>query len=179
MKLPSPIPMDLAEMIAARLRVIGDPNRIRILDQLRDGELSVAQITERLGTSQQNASKHLGVLLQAGIVARRKEGTSSYYSVADQSVYELCEQVCGGLQTQLCRTDRDARGRAMRTAAPRKSCPTDLVARCSGWPLERVLFAMAGTMTNRRRAARRARQPVVPAARRVRRPQPVAVRCLR
>ena len=35
----------------------------------------------------------------------------------------------------------------MRTAAPRKSCPTDLVARCSGWPLERVLFAMAGTMT--------------------------------
>ena len=101
MKLPSPIPMDLAEMIAARLRVIGDPNRIRILDQLRDGELSVAQITERLGTSQQNASKHLGVLLQAGIVARRKEGTSSFYSVADQGVYDLCEQVCGGLQTQL------------------------------------------------------------------------------
>ena len=101
MKLPSPIPMDLAEMIAARLRVIGDPNRIRILDQLRDGELSVAQITERLGTSQQNASKHLGVLLQAGIVARRKEGTSSFYSVADQGVYDLCEQVCGGLQAQL------------------------------------------------------------------------------
>ncbi len=101
MTLPSPIPMDLAELIAARFRVIGDPNRIRILDQLRDGELSVAQITERLGTSQQNASKHLGVLLQSGIVARRKEGTSSYYRVADQAVYDLCEQVCGGLQTQL------------------------------------------------------------------------------
>ena len=74
MELPSPIPMELAEMIAARLRVIGDPTRIRILDQLRGGELSVAQITERLGTSQQNASKHLGVLLQAGIVARRRRG---------------------------------------------------------------------------------------------------------
>ena len=85
MKLPSPIPMDLAEMIAARLRVIGDPNRIRILDQLREGELSVAQITDRLGTSQQNASKHLGVLLQAGIVARREEGTSSYSSVATRA----------------------------------------------------------------------------------------------
>ena len=35
----------------------------------------------------------------------------------------------------------------MRPAAPRKSYPTDMVARCSGWPLERVLFAMAGTMT--------------------------------
>lgn len=101
MTLPSPIPMDLAEMIAARLRVIGDPNRIRILDQLREGELSVAQITERLGTSQQNTSKHLGVLLQARIVARRKEGTSSLYRVADEGVFELCEHVCGGLQMQL------------------------------------------------------------------------------
>ena len=101
MSLPTPIPLELAELIAARLRVIGDANRIRILDLLSDGELSVNQITERLGTSQQNASKHLGLLLQAGIVARRKEGTSSFYSVADAGVYELCEQVCGGLRQQL------------------------------------------------------------------------------
>jgi DNA-binding transcriptional ArsR family regulator len=93
--------MDLAEMIAARLRVIGDPIRIRALDLLRDGELSVAQISEHLETSQQNASKHLGILLQAGIVARRKEGTSSYYRVTDQTVFALCEQVCGGLQLRL------------------------------------------------------------------------------
>jgi DNA-binding transcriptional ArsR family regulator len=101
MTLPSPIPLDLAEMIAARLRVIGDPTRIRILDLLRDAELTVTQITEGLDTSQQNASKHLGVLLQAGIVARRKDGNSSIYSIADAGVYELCEQVCGGLQLQL------------------------------------------------------------------------------
>jgi DNA-binding transcriptional ArsR family regulator len=101
MMLPSPIPIDLAEMIAARLRVIGDPTRIRILDLLRDGDLSVTQITEDLGTSQQNASKHLGVLLQAGIVARRKDGNNSIYSIADAGVYDLCEQVCGGLQLQL------------------------------------------------------------------------------
>ncbi len=101
MTLPSPIPVDLAEMIAARLRVIGDPTRIRILDLLRDQELTVTQITEELDTSQQNASKHLGVLLQAGILARRKDGNSSIYSIADRGVYELCEQVCGGLQLQL------------------------------------------------------------------------------
>lgn len=99
--LPQPIPHDLADLIAARLRVIGDPTRVRILDALRDGELSVAQITERLGTSQQNASKHLGVLLQAGVVSRRKEGTSAFYSVADEDVFALCEQVCGGLRHQL------------------------------------------------------------------------------
>jgi len=101
MTLPSPIPVDLAEMISARLRIIGDPTRIRILDLLRDDELSVTQLTERLETSQQNASKHLGMLLQAGIVARRKDGNSSIYSIADRGVYELCEQVCGGLQLQL------------------------------------------------------------------------------
>lgn len=101
MTLPSPIPPDLADMIAARLRVIGDPTRIRILDLLRDQELTVTQITEQLDTSQQNTSKHLGMLLQAGILARRKDGNSSIYSIADRGVYELCEQVCGGLQLQL------------------------------------------------------------------------------
>ena len=99
MALP-PITPELAELIAARLRVIGDPMRIRILDLLRDGEQSVGQISERLGTSQQNASKHLGILLQAGIVGRRKEGTSSLFRVVDDSIYALCEQVCGGLQQQ-------------------------------------------------------------------------------
>ena len=99
--LPTPIPVDLAELIAARFRVIGDPTRIRLLDQLRSGELSVGQLTEALGTSQQNASKHLGVLHQAGIVARRKEGTSVLYAIADPGVFELCESVCGGIQSQL------------------------------------------------------------------------------
>ena len=100
-KLPSPIPVDLAELVAARLRVIGDPNRIRILDLLREDELTVSEITERLAMSQQNTSKHLGMLLGAGIVARRKERNSSIYSIADPGVYDLCEQVCGGLQLQL------------------------------------------------------------------------------
>jgi DNA-binding transcriptional ArsR family regulator len=93
--------MELAELIAQRLRVIGDPLRIRTLDLLREGELPVSEIAEALGTSQQNASKHLGVLLQAGIVSRRKVGTSALYAVADQGVYDLCEQVCGGLRAQL------------------------------------------------------------------------------
>jgi len=41
------------------------------------------------------------MLLQAGIVARRKDGNSSIYSIADSGVYQLCEQVCGGLHLQL------------------------------------------------------------------------------
>lgn len=111
MSLPSPIPFELAELIAARMRVIGDANRVRILDILRDGELSVAQITERLDTSQQNASKHLGVLLQAGIVGRRKDGTTSLYRVVDSGIYELCEQVCGALRQQLSELQALVEGR--------------------------------------------------------------------
>ena len=101
MELPRPVPVDLAEMIAARMRVIGDPSRIRILDALRKDELSVTEITERLEMTQQNASKHLGILLGAGIVGRRKVGTSSLYSVADEGVYALCEQICGGIQERI------------------------------------------------------------------------------
>lgn len=99
--LPHPIPVELAEVIAQRLRVIGDPTRIRALDALRQNELSVGQLAELLGTSQQNASKHLGMLLQAGIVARRKSGTTALYAISDDSVFALCEQICGALQSQL------------------------------------------------------------------------------
>jgi DNA-binding transcriptional ArsR family regulator len=96
-----PVPVELAEVIAQRFRVIGDATRIRVLDALRQGELSVGQLAELLGTSQQNASKHLGTLLQAGIVSRRKVGTTAFYAVADESVFALCEQICGALQSQL------------------------------------------------------------------------------
>ena len=99
--LPHPIPDSLAELIAQRFRVIGEPTRIRILDRLREGETSVQDLTDALGSSQQNVSKHLGVLAQAGIVGRRKEGNLSLYSIVDESVFALCEQVCGSLQRQL------------------------------------------------------------------------------
>jgi DNA-binding transcriptional ArsR family regulator len=100
MSLPHPLPEPIVELIARRFRVIGEPMRIKILDRLRDGDATVAELTESLGTSQQNVSKHLGVLHQAGILSRRKDGTSTLYAIADESVLALCEQVCGGLQRQ-------------------------------------------------------------------------------
>jgi DNA-binding transcriptional ArsR family regulator len=92
--------MPVAELIARRFRVMGEPMRIRILDQLRDGEASVHALTDVLGTSQQNVSKHLGVLYEAGVLGRHKRGTETLYAISDDSVLELCEQVCGGLQRQ-------------------------------------------------------------------------------
>lgn len=101
MTLPHPLPEGLVELIAQRFKIIGEPMRIRLLDQLRDGERSVHELTEALAASQQNVSKHLGVLHGAGIVARRKDGNRVLYAIADESVLELCQQVCGGLQRQL------------------------------------------------------------------------------
>jgi DNA-binding transcriptional ArsR family regulator len=99
--LPTPLPDPLVELIAQRFRVLGEPMRIRLLDRLREGEASVNDLADATGASQQNVSKHLGVLLAAGVVSRRKDGTHALYSIADDSVFELCENVCGGLQRQL------------------------------------------------------------------------------
>jgi DNA-binding transcriptional ArsR family regulator len=101
MSLPHPLPDDLAELIARRFRALSDPMRIRILDLLRDQELSVTTLAEQLGAGQQNVSKHLAVLVDSGMLARRKDGNHVYYRIADQGVFALCEQICGSLQAQL------------------------------------------------------------------------------
>jgi DNA-binding transcriptional ArsR family regulator len=100
-----PLPEPLVELIAARFRVLAEPMRIKLLDRLRDGDATVTELQQALGASQQNLSKHLGVLLSAGMVARTKQGTSSLYSIADPSVFALCDQVCGGLRRQVSELD--------------------------------------------------------------------------
>jgi DNA-binding transcriptional ArsR family regulator len=88
------------ELIAERFRILSEPVRLRILHLLKDGELSVNTLTLLLGTSQPNASKHLKILQDAGIVGREQRGNSVYYSIIDSSIFELCELVCGSLETR-------------------------------------------------------------------------------
>ncbi len=104
--IPHPLPEALVELIAQRFRAIGEPMRIRLLDALRDGPMTVGDLTEALGASQQNVSKHLGVLAQAGIVGREKDGNRVRCFIADDTVFELCELVCGGLRQQVAVLDR-------------------------------------------------------------------------
>ena len=101
MALPHPVPEDLVELIAQRFRAMGEPMRIRLLDHLRDGEATVGELSEALGASQQNISKHLAVLATAGVLGRRKDGNHVYYRIVDDGVLTLCEDVCGSLQQQL------------------------------------------------------------------------------
>ena len=99
-EMPHPLPEPLVDLIAERFRVLGEPMRIRLLDRLREGEATVGELADALGTSQQNVSKHVGVLVRAGLVAREKDGNAVRCRIADPSVLELCEQVCGGLRRQ-------------------------------------------------------------------------------
>jgi DNA-binding transcriptional ArsR family regulator len=102
---PHPLPQPLVELIAERFRVLGEPMRIRLLDALREAPATVQELQHATGASQQNVSKHLGVLLRGGLVSRCKEGGFSRYAIADDGVFELCELVCGGLRRQLDELD--------------------------------------------------------------------------
>jgi DNA-binding transcriptional ArsR family regulator len=101
MALQHPLSDEVVELIARRLRVIADPTRIKLLDRLRATEATVQELTDAVGSTQQNVSKHLGVLADAGIVARRREGSFMRYRVVDESVYRLCEEICGSVARQL------------------------------------------------------------------------------
>jgi DNA-binding transcriptional ArsR family regulator len=94
-----PLPDDLVELIAVRFQALADPTRIRLLDTLCvRGEASVQDLTEVVGSTQQNVSRHLGVLRDAGLVRRRKAGNFAYYSIRDDRVLELCDTVCRRLE---------------------------------------------------------------------------------
>lgn len=103
MPIPHPLPDPVVELVARRLRLIADPTRIRLLDRLRHTDQSVGELAGSLGTTQQNASRHLGALHQAGILSRRKQGNRVVYAIADESVFALCESVCGSLELHVAR----------------------------------------------------------------------------
>lgn len=90
----------MLEGISSRFKALGEPMRLRILDSLRRGERAVGDLVEATGASQANVSKHLAVLLAEGLVSRRKDGLRAFYSVADPSVFELCDLICGSLGAQ-------------------------------------------------------------------------------
>ena len=88
---------EVIDAIADRFRILSEPIRIKILQGLRGGEKTVTELTRELEISQPNASKHLRILQDAGLVERDPRGNSVYYSIADESIFELCEVVCDSL----------------------------------------------------------------------------------
>lgn len=93
-----PLSDELTEAIAGRFAVLGEPLRVRLLDLIRlSGEASISELAEAAGAGYANTAKHLSLLHQARVVARRKEGARILYRIGDESVLAVCEIVCGAL----------------------------------------------------------------------------------
>ncbi len=101
MKSAQPVPQEVVQQVADYFSILSEPMRLKILNLLRDGEKCVQELVEATETSQANVSKHLKVMLQAGILSRRTEGTSAYYRVEDSLIFELCNLVCDRLATRI------------------------------------------------------------------------------
>ena len=78
-------------MKANLFRVLGHPARVRILELLRGGERSVGSLQAELGLDSGGTSQHLSALRRIGLVESRREGTSVFYRVDDEHVFELLE----------------------------------------------------------------------------------------
>lgn len=93
-----PLPREALELVAMRFRALGDATRLSLLQAMFDGERTVAELCELTGASQANTSKHLGLLLERGLVARRRDGLYTRYRISDPIVQRLCHLVCGSLE---------------------------------------------------------------------------------
>ena len=91
----------LVGVVAERFRALGEPARLQILSALRKGEATVTEVVEATALGQANVSKHLQLLHSLGFVARRKEGLHVYYSLADESVFTLCDIMCGRIEAHV------------------------------------------------------------------------------
>jgi ArsR family transcriptional regulator len=86
-----PVRQQLSDFKAEFFKALAHPLRISILDALRDGELTVNEISQRFAVEQANASQQLAVLRNRNIVVARKEGSNVYYSVSDKTIFKLLD----------------------------------------------------------------------------------------
>ena len=89
---------EMIELIAERFKVLAEPARLEILAALRDGEMTVGELVSALELGQANVSKHLQLLHAFGFVSRRKDGLYVRYALADRSVFQLCDLMCGRIE---------------------------------------------------------------------------------
>ena len=96
----APLSDEMIDAVAQRFRVLGEPVRLRILQVLEAGEMTVSQVVESLKGNQPNISRHLNALYDAGILTRRREGNNTYYLIGDPMVFKLCDLVCASAREQ-------------------------------------------------------------------------------
>lgn len=113
--------LDLIEEAAQRFALLGDPTRLRILHVvIEGGEQTVGDIAELANASRFNTSAHLNRLANAGLLARRREGTAVYYRVNDDNLPRICDAMCRSLTTRARRLAAQAPAPAGARATARR-----------------------------------------------------------
>jgi len=90
-----PLAPDTLRMVAQRFKVLAEPARLEVLNALREAPLNVSELIGATGLNQANLSKHLQLLHASGFVNRRRNGLFVIYELADASVFQLCDIMCG------------------------------------------------------------------------------------
>lgn len=103
---------DTIRAVAERFKALAEPARLSVLNELRGGPRTVTDLIGATGLSQANLSKHLQVLHHHGFVSRQRDGLFTIYQLADRSVFQLCDIMCGQLKRHA--DEQIARLRAVR-----------------------------------------------------------------
>ena len=97
----SAVDSEVLAQVANYFKLLSEVSRLQVLNCLRTGPLSVNELVEATGLGQANISKHLKLLTEAGILEREPKGVSAFYSIADPTIFELCELVCDRISERL------------------------------------------------------------------------------
>jgi len=81
------------ELHAEMCKTLSNPVRLRIINELQDGEMTVGALAKVLGIRQAHLSQHLSILRQRGVLAARKEGVNVYYNIANPKIIKACNLI--------------------------------------------------------------------------------------
>ena len=95
------LPDEALAEVASYFQALAEPTRLQILNILRSGERNVGELAQLCGFTAANVSRHLALMTQHGLVERESRGTSAYFRIADPSIFELCDLVCGNIARQM------------------------------------------------------------------------------
>src|SRR5687767_3623775 len=93
-----PLSPETLEAVATRFKVLAEPARLQILTELRTRSLNVTELMDATALNQANLSKHLQLLHTHGFVRRQRDGLFVVYTLADRSVFALCDIMCAQLK---------------------------------------------------------------------------------
>jgi ArsR family transcriptional regulator len=106
------IDASVLELVARRLKAMGDASRLSVLRSLCDGELSVTELVGETGLAQANVSKHLRVLRDEGLVSSRRDRRNVRYRLRSTLPEDVCDMICATME----RKTSAGRARPGRTA---------------------------------------------------------------